>query len=374
MNHRLLFWRSVWVFGVYICVILLLYCTMTRTGDVDFAKYTKDPMVESESYNDHLYSFFEQLPVGNLFFNLYLKVSPLACRECKNPTTDVPLAMYIVYALAIVSAFSMLFCMSSIAPGVAVLRRSPGAPMSFGISSMFDITMEHAIAFMFLAKYTTCFVLVFAFTQQMAALSKSGFLWNSRKWNCVPDRVDRLVGLLVGCGVGYLLNIMIFYWNVDVHLYVTYGAKMFNSTINVVVFVTYIVFRQQFRSPLGVAGAVYGLLVYIMLWACVGALNSMGDHWRPFVLLAGFLVLWSLPFVLYYRHHIIFSEEESSVLFVAYVMKANQARRLRRQNSPRNSTRSYHSHKGKTSIEWSYLWILPRMSVIERRKGRGKME
>ena len=340
MNQKLLFWRSVWVFGIYICMILLLYCTMTRTGDVDFAKYTKDPMVDSKSGNDRVYRFFEQLPAANAFFNLYLKVSPLACRECKNPTTDVPLAMYIVYALAIVSAFSILFCMSSIAPGVAVLRRSPGAPMSFGISSMFDIAMEDAMAFTFLAKYATCIVLTFAFKREMAALSKSGFLWDSQKWGCIPDRADRLVGLLVGCCAGYLLNIMILHWHVDVRLYVINSAKIFNSTINIVVFVTYIVFRQKFsslakkfRSPLGVAGAVYGLLVYIMLWTCTGALNNMGDHWHPFVLLACFLVLLSLPFVLYYRHHLTFSEEESSVLFVAYVIKANQARRLRRQKS-----------------------------------------
>ena len=165
------------------------------------------------------------------------------------------------------------------------------------------------------------------------------------------------MGLLVGCGFGYLLNVLILYWDVDVRLYVIYSAKMFNSSINIVVFVTYIVFRQKFpslmkkfRSPLGVAGAVYGLLVYIMLWVCVGALNDMGDHWRPFVLLACFLVLWSLPFVLYYRHHLTFSEEESSVLFVAYVIKANQARRLRRQTSPRNVTRSEHSHSTGRSV------------------------
>ena len=109
MNHRLLFWRSVWVFGVYICVILLLYCTMTRTGDVDFAKYTKDPMVDSESDSEHLYTFFEQLPGESFFFNQYVKLMPLACRECKNPTTDVPLANRVCASYRIRLLYAVLY-------------------------------------------------------------------------------------------------------------------------------------------------------------------------------------------------------------------------------------------------------------------------
>ena len=336
-NHKMLFWRSLWVFGIFVAVMLLLFCTMTRDDDVDFAKYTKDPEVANLSQDESVYRFFENLPTASFFFNLSIKVLPLACRESKNPTTDVPKAMYIVFALAIVSAFSLLFCISSIAPEVKVLKKFPAAPLSFGFSSMFDIPIEHSIAFTLLAKYSTCLVFTFAFTQQMAALSKSGFLWNSRKWGFVPDRYDNVVSLLVGCGFGYLLNVLIFYWSEDIRLYVVNGFKILGYSLNMVIFVTYITFRRKFpslmkkfRSPLGVPGAVYGLTIYIIVWSCIGALNDMGNHWAPFVLLACFLVIWSLPFFLYYRYHLTFSEEESTVLFIAYVIKANQTRRMQK--------------------------------------------
>ena len=199
------------------------------------------------------------------------------------------------------------------------------------------------MAFTMISQYASCLGFTFAFTQQMAALSKSGFLWNSRKWGFVPDRYDNAVSLLVGCGFGYLLNVLIFYWSEDVRLYAVTLFRLLGYSINLVVFVTYIAFRskfpslmKKFRSPLGVPGAVYGLLVYIVVWGCIGALSNVGNHWAPFFLLACFLVIWSLPFFLYYRYHLTFSEEESSVLFIAYVIKANQTRRvekLRRSNS-----------------------------------------
>ena len=199
------------------------------------------------------------------------------------------------------------------------------------------------MAFTMISQYASCLGFTFAFTQQMAALSKSGFLWNSRKWGFVPNRYDNAVSLLVGCGFGYLLNVLIFYWSEDVRLYAVTLFRLLGYSINLVVFVTYIAFRskfpslmKKFRSPLGVPGAVYGLLVYMVVWGCIGALSNVGNHWLPFVLLLCFLVIWSLPFFLYYRYHLTFSEEESSVLFIAYVIKANQTRRvekLRRSNS-----------------------------------------
>ena len=91
-NHRTLFWRSVWLFGVFMCVMLLLYCTITRTSDVNFIEYTKDPAVTNVSFHDHVYHFFKQLPLPSFFFNLSIKLLPLACREAKNPTSDVPMA------------------------------------------------------------------------------------------------------------------------------------------------------------------------------------------------------------------------------------------------------------------------------------------
>ena len=92
----------------------------------------------------------------------------------------------------------------------------------------------------------------------------------------------------------------------------------------------------KFRSPLGVPGAVYGLVVSVVVWGCIGALSNVGNHWAPFVMLACFLAIWSLPFALYYRYHLNFSEEEGTVLFVAYVIQANKERRMRRQQTPKS--------------------------------------
>ena len=355
-NHRTLFWRSMWMFGVFMCVMLLLYCTTTRAEDVNFAKYTKDPAVTNVPYHEEVYHFFQQLPLPSFFFNLSIKPLQLACRESMNPTSDVPIAMYIVYALSIVSAYSILFCASSIAPGVSVLRNFPAAPLSFGFSSIFNISMEQAVVFTMFSLYASCLGFTFAFTQQMAALSKSGFLWNSRKWGFVPDRYDNVVSLLVGCGFGYLLNVLIFALWEDIRLYAVTLFRLLDYSINLVVFVTYIVFHNQFHalmtkfpSPLGVPGAVYGMLVYWVVWGCIGALSDVSNHWLPFVLLACFLLLWSLPFFLYYRYHLAFSQEESTVMFIAYVIKANKERRMRRLHSPKS--RSYTSFERKTPTE-----------------------
>jgi ethanolamine permease len=332
--HKTLYWHSMTVLGAYICVMILLYCTMTREG-ADFADYSRDSAATDVPLGDRVLRFFQYLPHGSWFFGLAAKIMPLACVETVNPTVNVPRAIYYSYALAIVSAFCIVFSAASIRPGVAVLRTS-SAPLTFGFSQMFRIPFERAIAFTLVAKFATCLCFSFAYSTQIAALSRSGFMWRAQHSQYIPERYSEFVSILTGCLIGYAMMIIIWYWDKDYKVYLQNGYLLLGYSINVVLFVTYISFRYKFRSlvkqyesPVGIPGAVYGSVVFAIVFVSVGALQQ-ADRYTYFVLLVVFMVLWTVPYYAYYRHHVVYSEEEGTILFIAYVIRANVARRARK--------------------------------------------
>ena len=349
--HRTLFWKSMWLFGIYTTTIIVIYCTFTRENS-NLERYIQDPEITNVSYNERIYQFFRALPKGSWFFNLAVKIMPLTCSETINPTVNVPKAIYYSYAIAIISAICILFCSASISPGVSILRKSM-KPLSYGYSQIFNIPLHHALAFTMIARFGTCLCYAFAYSVQIAALSKSGFMWRTTTDSTlIPIEYNRLISILTGCLIGFLLNLMIWYWDKDFKMYLYNGYRTLAYFINIMIFITYIVFKNKFstlvktyKSPVGIYGAVYGIMMFIIVFISICSLSDEKDRWSSYVLLFGFLLVWSIPYFLYYRHHITYSEEESTIMFIAYVMRANQARRANRSSrslasSPRGSVRS----------------------------------
>ena len=352
--RRTLFWKSMWVFGIYILVMILLYCTMTREK-ANFDRYVKDPSVDNLSDNDHAYNFFRNLPSGGWLFNLASKIMPLTCSETENPTMNVPKAMYIGYCLTILSVVAVVFSTVSIYPGVAVLKLTR-TPLMFGFSEIFDITPLQALSFTLIAKFATCLPYAFAYSVLISSLSKSGFMGRSSHLHFCTSSHSYLAGIFSGSIVGFILNLVIWFWDKEFLIYLSRGYALLGFGVNLTIFVTYIVFKSKFstliktyKSPVGIYGAIYGLIVFGIVFVSMGALGDPDDRWLIFVLLAGFLLVWSAPYFLYYRHNLTYSEEESTIMFIAYVIKANQARRthialLQKQRSSQSVSSPHRNH------------------------------
>ena len=331
--RRTLFWKSIWILGIYILVMILLFCTMTIEY-TNFNKYTTDTDTTEVTTTEGSYLFFETIQQGSWFFNLAGKIMPLTCSETINPTLNVPKAMYYNYILSIISAFAIVFCVASLNPGIHILKNNK-TPLIFGFSKIFDITLIQAISFTFIAKFATCLPYAFAYSIQLTAITKSGYLFqpfqNIKNFN---NNTKYILSIFSGSALGFIINVILWFWDKDYTQYVSNGYKILGYLINLTIFFTYIVFKSKFstliktyKSPVGIYGAIYGLVMFSIVFICIGVMWSRTDRWSTFVLLISFLLVWSAPYFLYYRHHLTYSEEESTIMFIAYVINANQARR-----------------------------------------------
>ena len=331
--RRTLFWKSIWILGIYILVMILLFCTMTLEY-TNFNKYTTDTDTTEVTTTEGSYLFFESIQQGSWFFNLAGKIMPLTCSETINPTLNVPKAMYYNYILSIISAFTIVFCVASLNPGIQLLKTNK-TPLIFGFSKIFNITPIQALSFTFIAKFATCLPYAFAYSIQLTAITKSGYLFQSfQNIKNFNNNTKYILSILSGSALGFIINVILWFWDKNYTQYVSNGYKILGYLINLTIFVTYIVFKSKFstliktyESPVGIYGAIYGLVMFSIVFICIGALWSRTDRWSTFVLLISFLLVWSAPYFLYYRHHLTYSEEESTIMFIAYVIKANQARR-----------------------------------------------
>jgi hypothetical protein len=89
--------------------------------------------------------------------------------------------------------------------------------------------------------------------------------------------------------------------------------------------VSFIVFRlyyssikREFTSPLGIPGAVYGLLVFLFMFIILSWFES-----QPAIMIfAIYVALLVAYYFLVVQKRQVFSEEEKTVLFKAYLIKS----------------------------------------------------
>lgn len=93
--------------------------------------------------------------------------------------------------------------------------------------------------------------------------------------------------------------------------------------LNFIIFrVKYNTLKRSFVNPFGIYGAVYGMMVFSIVFVSAAALQD-DDQFALYFLLA-WTTLVSVIYVLLYRRRQIYSAEESAILFLAYVMKGRR--------------------------------------------------
>ncbi|GLE11661.1 hypothetical protein PINS_up024210 [Pythium insidiosum] len=137
-----------------------------------------------------------------------------------------------------------------------------------------------------------------------------------------------IYALLAGSAVSYLLCLLVYFVpSVDVYIdAICFAAALLGYAGQCV---GYIALRRlypsiqssTFHSPLGVYGAVYSLVVWLL--GLVSLAGFQGDHGLEFLSFLAIIALLAVVYLLYSRHHQTFSPEENKVFLVAHVMKFN---------------------------------------------------
>lgn len=239
-----------------------------------------------------------------------------------NPKRDVPRAYVGAITTAFLTSFASVFAVASYPPGLSEATDAL-RPFTAGFQRIFGITPDYATVVSLPATIASGFVFLFYFGQQLRAMSLSGLL---PAWVAIehPTRKTPIAALILGSAIGYALCVIEHQVAVVRHQFYYIGTLGAFCTY-LSIYLSFLAFRlyfptikREFTSPLGLAGAAYGSLVFAL------AVVSIVAFQRDQVALYVVLVLIAVATICYYfvvRTRQVFSEEEKTVMFKAYVVK-----------------------------------------------------
>eukprot|EP01032_Pedospumella_encystans_P009646 gene9646-11338_t len=336
---RQFFWRVNLAFAAISVVILFIYIF----GSIRFVEFEENASYPGEEgiwrwFHGDMYEFMSVLPLGTRFFQGIQSIN-LACGHIKNPKTEVPKGYVWSMSFVMFTSFAVFFLATAVKPGllifIARLR-----PLSSGFKQIFGIEHHRAAIVSIPPTVVSGFGFMYRYGQQMSAMGKSGLL-NPVFGNELAGRNSPYVALLVGSVLGYGLCIVQWYYpDMQDQLYAL--SILGATTTFLSIFASFFVFRncftkiqREFVSPLGVGGAVYGCLVFLL---CFISVCGFQKDYLALIMFAGILVVASVYYYFVVQKRQIFSEEEKTVMFKAYVVNGNAARasRIRRGHAARD--------------------------------------
>jgi ethanolamine permease len=319
-------WRLLRFMSVGSLGLLLIYIL----GSIKFARFEEYAPI----------SYPPGLSGNDLYFRggseMALKIYPIACwfflgtesinlasHDAANPKRDLPRAYISTFVTIFCTSVATMFIGASLYPGPTWLPYITN-PTSLGYMLIFDIDYQTATILSLPPIYTAGLTYTYYYGSQVRAMGKSG-LANSWLGYDVPGFKTPVVALLFGFVVGMLVGLRYYYWEPLPHEDLVSINLLGAAATYCCIFVSFIVFRlyyssikREFTSPLGIAGAVWGLLVFLLKFIILSGFES-----QPAIMIfAIYVVLLVIYYFLVVRKRQVFSEEEKTVLFKAYLIKS----------------------------------------------------
>jgi L-asparagine transporter-like permease len=185
------------------------------------------------------------------------------------------------------------------------------------------ISVYGASAMSIPATYATGYGFIWAFGCVIHAMAESK-LFPVYLQTCTtgPDKVPYMA-LLTGCGIGYAICVTTYFIpGVDKYIFNVCILSGFMAYVSQ--FYGYFIMKtrhasqeREFKSPLGLTGAFYGAIVFII--AAISVMGFQRDGHTAFLLFLGQVVICSLYYYFYARNKQCFSDDEKFVFLTQLV-------------------------------------------------------
>ena len=317
-------WRIIIGLSVLSCSLLLVYIA----GSIKFADLAANAPLSADDnspyeqwFHGGMYEFMHVLPLPCWFF-VGIQSINLACTDIVSPKSEVPKGFMAAMCTVLCTSFSVILIACSLSPGVPVLLTRTH-PLTRGYMHMFALTRSQATIISLPATIGSGFGFMYFFGQQLRAMGLSGLL-NPICARELADRHTPVGALVIGSILSYALCLLI-YFKPSIRQY-TYNISMMGAFATYLsIFLSFWIFRnhyptitREFISPVGMPGAVYGFLVFALAFIAICGFQ------KTQVAVCTFVVLSLLCSVYYYavvQKRQVFSEEEKTVMFKAYLVK-----------------------------------------------------
>jgi len=313
------FWTCNALFGIISLVLILIFIF----GSFPTMDYPRWAANEQSSFTGN-----NVMANASAFVPAFAGIQylPLIAKHVKNPKEDIPFVLNIATVLVTITAVFVLVTLCCQYPGADAIG-SDEFPLSYGFQTIFNISFNAAQWLSIPGSFCCCFSYIFSYGRQAFTMAKSGLMPSFFLWE-TPFFETPYMALVFGLGFSFVLCVGM-YFDDDL-------VNQFNTISNIsaylvftTAFVSYIIFHRKysslersFRSPLGVFGAVIGIVVFLVL-----IISAVGFQTGGYISL---LVVFGLTFALpaYYARYVvqIFSEEEKENLFKAYLINGKEVK------------------------------------------------
>lgn len=213
-------------------------------------------------------------------------------------------------------------------PGMWALFNYEGYPLNMGYAEAFQMSDELATILSLPGLFISNYAFMYAYGKQLFALSRSKLMPTAFSLTYGQIKMPH-VALIVGAVIGYVFVLIIWFVssNLTASMNTIYNAcQMGSFLIYCASFCSYIIFRtkyhtleRKFNNRFGIASAVLGIIIFVIAFYGVAFLQE--DQYQAVIAFVCFLALASASYFLYARYHQCYSPEESSIMFIIYVIK-----------------------------------------------------
>ncbi|GLE09121.1 hypothetical protein PINS_up020710 [Pythium insidiosum] len=318
------FWITNLVLGGVSLSLLLVYCFgMLRLIDLTGIAHLDDAQLFVGGFTEAMHAF----PIAAWLF-LGVEAMNLASRDVETPKTTIPTAQVsCIVVLVITGILTILTTVSIPTTGGIPAIATALVPLSNGFMQLFKIHAAGATALSLPSQYAAAFGLSWASTKLLSSMASSKLLPSAL---CLKSKRFRTphVAIVIAAVMGYAVCLVV-YFVPSTADYVLPTCLLFAFTSYSGQCIGYIALKRhspllkqgKFKSPFGIAGAVFSLMVWIV--GIVALVGFQSHHGVEVAIFGGLLCVLGAYYRCVARERQTMSKEESSVLLVAHMLRFN---------------------------------------------------
>jgi amino acid transporter len=197
-------------------------------------------------------------------------------------------------------------------------------PLSSGYATIFGISERFGTAFALAPCFVSCVGYLYVAARQFNAMARSGLLPSYLKRTLGRSNVP-IAGMLTATAVG-LIGLG-FAWKYDPYTLLFCMAVQGGCVVYILMLCAYIRFKtrfdhmlRQFVNPLGIASAVYGIVVFSIIEISLLFVLPLRVDWYATIAFFAFVAAILLYYYVVAESHQTFSPEEQEKFMKAYVI------------------------------------------------------
>ncbi|CAK4685618.1 unnamed protein product [Aphanomyces euteiches] len=281
----------------------------------------------------------DQLVVGG--FSQFMNVFPLSawfyvgvecinrlCSEAYEPRISVPLAQITCILTLFCTAIMVFFVAISMDPGMPEVAGAL-SPLNHGFNRMFNCSDNITGWLSIPATFATGQGFVQSYSKILTCMAGSGLL-PAKMYEKHSKFSTPTYAILFGSVASYALCFVDYYYSLDAMLFNTcmvMGSISYTSQCVGYIYLkkNFRTMERKFKSPLGKAGAMCSIIVWMVL--AVAVIGFQGDNQESFIAVLVILFICSMYYQFYAKFRQKFSDEERMSLFFAHVANHNNSKR-----------------------------------------------